>query len=85
MVSNRCRYHNAAVTEYGLLYCWGAGENGQLGLDIEHDVCLPTLVTKLTHVVTGLVACGEHHTVALTSGEGLGSQRLPGPCQTMHD
>jgi len=42
-------------------------ENGQLGLNSDENVLLPTVVTPVLGAVTGQVSCGEHHTAILTS------------------
>ncbi|KAJ8319767.1 hypothetical protein KUTeg_001354 [Tegillarca granosa] len=86
-------HHSAAVTSTGQVYCWGDSSSGQCGIDksevttpylvkiqseslefCEHGVCGPS-----DDVVVTQVACGQSHTVALSSekelwvwGSGLG-------------
>jgi alpha-tubulin suppressor-like RCC1 family protein len=60
------RYHSLALTSAGIMYSWGCGENGQLGLDSDENTALPTVVTPILGTVIGQVACGEHHTAVLT-------------------
>lgn len=61
------RYHSFALSALGVLYSWGCGENGQLGLGTDENVSLPTVVHPILGTVVGQIACGEHHTAALTS------------------
>eukprot|EP00742_Colponemidia_sp_Colp-10_P001892 GILJ01002023.1.p1 GENE.GILJ01002023.1~~GILJ01002023.1.p1 ORF type:complete len:1186 (+),score=191.03 GILJ01002023.1:27-3560(+) len=63
------RYHTSALTTNGVLYTWGCGENGQLGHDSDMNEAIPRVIRSLLHNVAGQVACGEHHTTALTSYE----------------
>jgi hypothetical protein len=63
--------HSAAVTADGLLYMWGDGSMGQLGLKGTESSYHPKLVTdpffKEGKFVTR-VACGTTHTLVLVSG-----------------
>jgi hypothetical protein len=65
------RYHNACITDFGLIYSWGAGEHGQLGHGLERTETLPRLAETLLDCVAGQIACGEQHTAVLTSGRGM--------------
>eukprot|EP01117_Protostelium_nocturnum_P018843 TRINITY_DN7967_c0_g1_i1.p1 TRINITY_DN7967_c0_g1~~TRINITY_DN7967_c0_g1_i1.p1 ORF type:complete len:1128 (+),score=398.43 TRINITY_DN7967_c0_g1_i1:226-3609(+) len=72
--------HSALITSDGGLYMWGLNHEGQLGMEnqmvknaktgkskIRTTVKKPTLVASLKgHIITS-VACGGHHTLALTS------------------
>ena len=40
---------------------------GQLGLNSDENILLPTVVTPILGTVVGQVSCGEHHTAILTS------------------
>jgi alpha-tubulin suppressor-like RCC1 family protein len=61
------RYHSIAITKFGVVYSWGCGENGQLGQGNDENVYLPHMVDSVLGTVFGQIACGEHHTAALTS------------------
>eukprot|EP00462_Mataza_sp_D1_P026528 CAMPEP_0175126488 /NCGR_PEP_ID=MMETSP0087-20121206/3883_1 /TAXON_ID=136419 /ORGANISM="Unknown Unknown, Strain D1" /LENGTH=479 /DNA_ID=CAMNT_0016408409 /DNA_START=166 /DNA_END=1602 /DNA_ORIENTATION=+ len=61
------RYHSFALSDTGVLYSWGCGENGQLGLGTDENIALPSVVHPILGTVVGQIACGEHHTAALTS------------------
>lgn len=61
--------HTAAVTDSGEVWCWGDGRKGQLGIARDDFTFqfTPTLVESLAGVATVVqVACGQHHTVAVT-------------------
>ena len=66
-------YHSAAIKDDGSLYLWGRNDDGQLGLDNQGSVSIPTLVST-TYVVGNYelnigqwkdVSCGETHTAAV--------------------
>ena len=57
-------YHTCAVTEAGLLWCWGWNEYGQLGEGTTSSRYLPAQVTDLAGVVA--VSAGAVHTCAVT-------------------
>ena len=50
-----------------VVYTWGRGEDGQLGLGDTEDQYTPILVEALTGKSVGLIACGSGHTVVLSS------------------
>lgn len=58
--------HAAAVTAEGDLYTWGYGSNGRCGHGSELDCFLPTKVNAFCGRKISNVACGGHHTLALT-------------------
>jgi len=60
-------HHAAAVSEGGVLYTWGKGQNGRLGHGGADNELLPKAVEALVgqHVVQ--VACGDFHTACVTS------------------
>ena len=72
------RYHNACVTECGLVYSWGAGEHGQLGHGLERTELLPRLAETMIDCVAGQIACGEQHTAVLLRPWNAGHGRLRG-------
>jgi RCC1 and BTB domain-containing protein len=59
-------FHTAAITDRGALYTWGGGYFGQLGQGDEADKKMPRSVKGLRDKVMKQVACGTHHTLALS-------------------
>ena len=63
------REHTLIVTVDGKVLSFGHGANGKLGLgvDLLHDVRIPTSIPKFgtTHKVL-MAACGAHHSAAIT-------------------
>jgi len=57
--------HSAAVSDTGELYTWGEGDFGRLGHGDTNGRPVPTLVRDISGV--GSVACGNAHTLALSS------------------
>ena len=54
---------SACLTEEGLVFVWGNGEQGQLGLGNSINSCfLPTLVSCLNEAIEDIV-CGDNHVV----------------------
>ena len=49
------------------VFCWGRGEDGQLGLGDTSDQDEPTYVDALRGVGVRQIACGSGHTVVLTT------------------
>ncbi len=63
--------HSAAVSAEGDAFLWGYGKFNQLGLGEAEDVETPAVLPQLKGVTAGL-ACGWHHTLAVThSGDVL--------------
>ncbi|XP_072984660.1 PH, RCC1 and FYVE domains-containing protein 1 [Typha latifolia] len=60
------RRHAALVTKQGEIYCWGEESGGRLGHGVDSDVSQPKLIDALVNTNIELVACGEHHTCAVT-------------------
>uniref|UniRef100_A0A804K188 Uncharacterized protein n=1 Tax=Musa acuminata subsp. malaccensis TaxID=214687 RepID=A0A804K188_MUSAM len=58
--------HAALVTKQGEIYTWGEESGGRLGHGVKTDVSQPRLVDALVNMNIELVACGEHHTCAVT-------------------
>ena len=48
-----------------LLFAWGRGEDGQLGLGDTNDQALPTFIEALRGISVLQVAAGSGHTVVL--------------------
>ncbi|KAJ4722725.1 Regulator of chromosome condensation (RCC1) family with FYVE zinc finger domain [Melia azedarach] len=62
--------HVALVTRQGEVFTWGEESGGRLGHGIERDFSRPRLVDFLAVNNVDFVACGEHHTCAVsTSGD----------------
>jgi len=55
------------AAEENLLFAWGRGEDGQLGLGDTNDQDEPTYVDALRGVSVQQIACGSGHTVVLTT------------------
>ena len=61
------RYHTVAISAYGTAWSWGAGEQGQLGHGRARDKHIPRVMSSLLDRVVLGAACGEHHTVLVTT------------------
>ncbi|KAH9602181.1 hypothetical protein KSS87_018448 [Heliosperma pusillum] len=62
--------HAALVTKQGEIFSWGEESSGRLGHGVDADASQPKLIDSLCNTNIELVACGEHHTCAVTlSGE----------------
>ncbi|KAJ7965005.1 Regulator of chromosome condensation (RCC1) family with FYVE zinc finger domain [Quillaja saponaria] len=62
--------HAALVTKQGEIFSWGEESGGRLGHGVDSNVLHPKLIEALSNTNIELVACGEHHTCAVTlSGE----------------
>ncbi|CAH0605431.1 unnamed protein product [Chrysodeixis includens] len=60
-------YHSIALTNNGDLYSWGANSYGQCGLGtMSNKEMIPQPITSLLGVPIALIACGSHHTFALS-------------------
>uniref|UniRef100_A0A5B6ZD70 Uncharacterized protein n=1 Tax=Davidia involucrata TaxID=16924 RepID=A0A5B6ZD70_DAVIN len=58
--------HAALVTKQGEIFSWGEESGGRLGHGVDSDVLHPKLIDALSNTNIELVACGEHHTCAVT-------------------
>ncbi|XP_058107798.1 PH, RCC1 and FYVE domains-containing protein 1-like isoform X2 [Magnolia sinica] len=58
--------HAALVTKQGEIFSWGEEAGGRLGHGVDSDVLHPKLIDALGNMNIELVACGEHHTCAVT-------------------
>lgn len=65
-------FHMAALDSEGELYCWGLGKDGQVGqgTTLLHNT-IPNVVPALKGQKVVQVACGGHHTAAITSDGNL--------------
>mmetsp|Transcript_67455 Transcript_67455/g.161835 ORF Transcript_67455/g.161835 Transcript_67455/m.161835 type:complete len:689 (-) Transcript_67455:55-2121(-) len=59
-------HHIAAVTDSGVLYTWGNGQNGRLGHGGFAIEPLPKHVEALSGTHVAQVACGDFHTACIT-------------------
>uniref|UniRef100_A0A7S4HU11 RCC1-like domain-containing protein n=1 Tax=Vannella robusta TaxID=1487602 RepID=A0A7S4HU11_9EUKA len=58
-------YHTACVSDLGVAYTFGQGQEGQLGHEEKGDEYLPRSVDMLKGKFVKSVACGMHHTLFL--------------------
>ena len=67
-------WHSAAIVSFppladrsGVLYTWGSGYHGQLGLGSKHLALIPEVVKSLVdrHINATIVALGSHHSAIL--------------------
>ena len=58
------RLHTCALSEEGQAYCWGEGEDGQLGTQTFDDLAVPTPILSDDRFVD--VSVGRDHSCALT-------------------
>ncbi|KAI5683341.1 hypothetical protein M9H77_04569 [Catharanthus roseus] len=58
--------HAALVTKQGEVFSWGEESGGRLGHGVDSDVLQPKLIDALNSTNVELVACGEHHTCAVS-------------------
>uniref|UniRef100_K3WC71 BTB domain-containing protein n=1 Tax=Globisporangium ultimum (strain ATCC 200006 / CBS 805.95 / DAOM BR144) TaxID=431595 RepID=K3WC71_GLOUD len=80
--------HSLAVNEFGDVFAWGRGKEGQLGLGKRQDqlVRLPQRVTALDDQMIKKVSCGEMHSLALSvTGEVFMWGLLPETRKTRSD
>ena len=58
-------YHGAAIDKSGNVYCWGRGDEGQIGNGRKSDKFIPTLVDGFNNIPIRNISCGCHHTIAI--------------------
>ncbi|RAL51867.1 hypothetical protein DM860_010585 [Cuscuta australis] len=63
--------HIALVTRQGEVFTWGEEAGGRLGHGVEKDFSRPHLVEFLAVTSVDFVACGEHHTCAVSQSGDL--------------
>ncbi|XP_071401090.1 probable E3 ubiquitin-protein ligase HERC3 [Centroberyx affinis] len=61
--------HTAILTKDGTVFTFGSGQYGQLGHNSFRDELRPRLVAELWGAKVTKVACGRHHTLALTDSK----------------
>jgi len=59
-------FHSAAISDSGLLFTWGGGEHGQLGIGDKTNRHVPSLVESLKNEILLQAALGWSHSVALS-------------------
>ncbi|MBN3324517.1 HERC3 ligase, partial [Atractosteus spatula] len=70
VVSVACgQEHSLALCQSGEVYSWGRGSEGQLGtVAFKKGVLKPRIIQSLGQIQIFQVACGNHHTLALSRG-----------------
>ena len=63
--------HSAIIDDNGVLYMFGAGSYGRLGLGEESDALVPTSVDTLRKHKIVMVSCGAFHTMCITTAQEL--------------
>eukprot|EP00945_MAST-04E_sp_MAST-4E-sp1_P007226 g7226.t1 len=63
--------HSALIDDNGVLYTFGAGSYGRLGLGEETDALMPTSVDTLRKYKIVMVSCGAFHTMCVTKSKEL--------------
>lgn len=56
-----------ALTSENQVFVWGTGENGRLGLGDTKGRNIPTIVDHLINKQITYIACGESHSIAVTT------------------
>ena len=59
--------HSLLIDRSGCVYASGAGDSGQLGTGLDADEPSPRAVTSLVGMAVVMAACGEAHSVILSS------------------
>lgn len=61
-----CGNAHSALVRQGVIYSWGKGQYGRLGHGEPYQESSMPMIVDLTDVLIYSVACGAHHTLALT-------------------
>ena len=62
--------HTLAQNEWGEIFAWGANDFGQLGLNVQSPaIQFPKMIKYLATKQVVQIACGQHHSLALTNGK----------------
>mmetsp|Transcript_16816 Transcript_16816/g.55825 ORF Transcript_16816/g.55825 Transcript_16816/m.55825 type:complete len:1970 (-) Transcript_16816:70-5979(-) len=74
-------YHSLALNDTGKIFSWGSGSWGKLGIGSDANAESPRFVASLQNSKVVHIACGAHHTAAITTvgdvwtwGKGLRGQ-----------
>ena len=59
-------YHSMALNDQGVVYSWGSGSWGKLGLSYDGNVSNPRVISTLTSSSVKFVACGGHHSACIS-------------------
>ena len=59
-------FHSMALNDQGLVYSWGSGSWGKLGLSYDGNVSAPRVISTLTSSSVKFVACGSHHSACIS-------------------
>lgn len=59
-------YHSMALNDQGVVYSWGSGSWGKLGLSYDGNVSAPRVISTLTSSSVKSVACGGHHSACIS-------------------
>ncbi|XP_044945387.1 X-linked retinitis pigmentosa GTPase regulator isoform X2 [Mustela putorius furo] len=70
--------HTALITDLGLMYTFGDGRHGKLGLGLENftNQFIPTLCSNFLRFIVQLVACGGCHTLVFATPRPSGTEEL---------
>ncbi|XP_032739035.1 X-linked retinitis pigmentosa GTPase regulator isoform X2 [Lontra canadensis] len=70
--------HTALITDLGLMYTFGDGRHGKLGLGLENftNQFIPTLCSNFLRFIVQLVACGGCHTLVFATPRPGGTEEL---------
>ncbi|KAF5286890.1 hypothetical protein FQA39_LY00423 [Lamprigera yunnana] len=60
--------HSMALNKWGQIFTWGSDHNGQLGHNIGQIQAIPKILKALATINIVQIACGQKHSIALTSG-----------------
>ncbi|XP_072600667.1 X-linked retinitis pigmentosa GTPase regulator isoform X8 [Vulpes vulpes] len=70
--------HTALITDMGLMYTFGDGRHGKLGLGLENSTnqFIPTLCSNFLRFIVQLVSCGGCHTIVFATPRLGGTEEM---------
>nr|QGH83527.1 retinitis pigmentosa GTPase regulator transcript variant 5 [Canis lupus familiaris] len=70
--------HTALITDMGLMYTFGDGRHGKLGLGLENSTnqFIPTLCSNFLRFIVQLVSCGGCHTLVFATPRLGGTEEM---------